>query len=63
MSVQRQFNKAGKGYHEPVLRGAFERMKSGQTLMNVRVYHDDWCAAYQGRACNCNPDIKWDGDN
>jgi hypothetical protein len=23
----------------------------------VSVQHDDWCAIYKGRPCNCDPDI------
>ena len=25
------------------------------TLLNV--YHDDWCGSFQGKPCDCNPDI------
>jgi hypothetical protein len=24
----------------------------------VDVYHDDWCGVYQGRYCNCDPEIR-----
>ena len=24
----------------------------------VTVYHDDWCGIYQGKPCNCDPDIR-----
>jgi hypothetical protein len=24
----------------------------------VEIYHDDWCAIYRGKYCNCDPDIK-----
>lgn len=27
-------------------------------VLDVDVLHDKWCAAYQGRECNCDPDIK-----
>ena len=23
----------------------------------ITVFHDDWCAIYQDRRCNCDPDI------
>jgi uncharacterized protein YjbI with pentapeptide repeats len=25
---------------------------------DMAVYHDDWCGIYQGKRCNCDPDIK-----
>ena len=25
---------------------------------HVKVSHDDWCAFFTGRACNCDPDIR-----
>ena len=25
---------------------------------HVRISHDDWCAFFKGRACNCDPDIR-----
>ncbi len=28
-------------------------------LNEMAVYHDDWCGIYQGRRCNCDPDIKF----
>jgi hypothetical protein len=31
-----------------------EAIKSGQ-LLHLVVHHDDWCAFYDGQACNCNP--------
>jgi hypothetical protein len=24
----------------------------------LTVWHDDWCGVYQGKRCNCNPDIR-----
>jgi hypothetical protein len=27
-------------------------------LEMIEVYHDDWCAIYRGRFCNCYPDIR-----
>ena len=27
-------------------------------ITHVNVAHDDWCDVYEGRACNCNPDVK-----
>jgi hypothetical protein len=26
-------------------------------LHMVTIWHDDWCGIYQGKACNCDPDI------
>jgi hypothetical protein len=28
------------------------------SLTEVDIYHDDWCAIYRGRYCNCHPVIK-----
>ena len=25
---------------------------------HIKVSHDDWCAFFKGRACNCDPDIR-----
>jgi len=27
----------------------------------IAVYHDDWCNVFQGKRCDCDPDIslKW----
>jgi hypothetical protein len=22
------------------------------------IYHDDWCGIWDGKRCNCNPDIR-----
>ncbi len=30
-------------------------LKSGG---HIKVSHDDWCAFFTGRACNCDPDIR-----
>ena len=27
-------------------------------VMMTDIYHDDWCAIYKGRHCNCDPEIK-----
>jgi len=27
-------------------------------LVRLHIFHDEWCAIYEGGACNCNPDIK-----
>ena len=28
------------------------------TVVNWMVRHDDWCAHWKGRPCDCNPDIE-----
>jgi hypothetical protein len=30
-------------------------------LIEVDVYHDDWCGVYRGQYCNCDPDIELRG--
>ena len=25
---------------------------------HMDIFHDDWCAIFQGKPCNCNPDVK-----
>ena len=27
-------------------------------LCNIAIFHDDWCSAYQGGLCDCDPDIR-----
>lgn len=27
-------------------------------LHQLTIFHDDWCGIYQGKRCNCNPDIR-----
>jgi hypothetical protein len=27
-------------------------------LMDVDIYHDDWCRIYRGGYCNCHPEVK-----
>jgi hypothetical protein len=29
----------------------------GGTIFHAKIYHDDWCAQFSSRACNCDPDI------
>jgi hypothetical protein len=41
------------------LRRLFQERKLPKVgLELVEVYHDDWCAIYSGRYCNCDPDIR-----
>jgi hypothetical protein len=28
------------------------------SLTMVDIHHDDWCAVYRGKYCNCDPEIK-----
>lgn len=30
----------------------------GKRDIHVKVSHDDWCAYFKGRACNCDPNIR-----
>jgi hypothetical protein len=32
--------------------------QAGQPMM-TDVCHDDWCAIYRGRYCNCDPEIRF----
>lgn len=27
------------------------------SLVQMTYYHDDWCGIYDGRPCNCDPDV------
>jgi hypothetical protein len=27
-------------------------------VTHVMIYHDDWCAIFEGGLCNCNPDVE-----
>ena len=29
-------------------------------LVLVHVFHDGWCAVFEGGPCNCNPDIRYE---
>lgn len=33
-----------------------EKIGAGE-IHDVDIVHDDWCAIFSGRYCNCNPDI------
>ena len=26
--------------------------------VSINIRHDEWCAIYSGRACNCDPDVE-----
>jgi hypothetical protein len=26
-------------------------------VASIRVAHDDWCGVYQGKRCNCDPEV------
>ena len=43
----------GGHYRDKVL--AQEPKSAG--LYHVDVFHDDWCAIWQGRKCNCDPHL------
>ena len=30
----------------------------GNKDRHFKISHDDWCAFFKGRACNCDPDIR-----
>jgi hypothetical protein len=27
-------------------------------VSSIRVAHDDWCGIYQGKRCNCDPEVS-----
>lgn len=27
-------------------------------IKHIDITHDDWCAIFKGKYCNCNPDVK-----
>jgi len=31
-------------------------------LSHAVILHDQWCAIYQGRSCDCNPDVSIHAD-
>ena len=35
-----------------------EQTPLGSGDHHFKVSHDDWCAFFKGRACNCDPDIR-----
>ena len=44
-------------YAEKLLRYVEQTtLKSGER--HFKISHDDWCAFFTGRACNCDPDIR-----
>ena len=45
-------------YYEKVMKLVEEGKIPFDWIMLVDVYHDDWCRIYQGRYCNCDPEIK-----
>lgn len=30
-------------------------------VQDVQVAHDDWCGSFQGKPCNCDPEIRVNG--
>ena len=47
----------------PYLRQIIENAKDvrpGEVVL-VEVQHDDWCAIYKGRVCDCEPDVDGEG--
>ena len=36
------------------------KIKPGDVNL-VRIFHDDWCAIYEGGWCNCDPDVVFEG--
>ena len=47
------------GYQERIdraCRQVFDDKWRGK-VSDISVQHDDWCAIYKGRPCNCDPDI------
>ncbi len=34
------------------------RRSRGNRDHHIKISHDDWCAFFKGRACNCDPDIR-----
>ncbi len=34
------------------------RRSLGNRDRHFKISHDDWCAFFTGRACNCDPDIR-----
>jgi hypothetical protein len=31
----------------------------GPAFLKCFFYHDDWCQIYDGKTCNCEPDVKF----
>ena len=53
-----------KGHPEPNRHNYFAKLQKLITegkisgVKDVDIFHDDWCAIYDGGYCNCDPDIK-----
>ena len=45
-------------YYEITTKAIAEFLGEPSKVYDVIVYHDDWCAAFQGYPCNCNPEVK-----
>lgn len=39
-----------------LVRQCRDQIKAGQ-VYETRVAHDAWCGIFDGRACNCNPEV------
>lgn len=37
-------------------KGIFDKM-SRDEITHIQIAHDDWCNSYQGKPCNCSPDV------
>jgi hypothetical protein len=35
-----------------------EQTSPGVGDHHIQVLHDDWCAFFKGRACNCDPEVR-----
>ena len=44
----------------PYLRQALEHGKDDPRgeIVHVEIRHDDWCGIFEGRPCDCNPDVE-----
>ncbi len=52
-------NEVIMGYMEKVLKIAEEIVDpDNPQVHHVGIVHDDWCAIFKGKACNCNPDVR-----
>ena len=45
-----------KGNYFDLVMAAAAKAKPG-VVTHIHVYHDAWCGVYNGRPCNCNPEL------
>jgi len=61
---KRKHRRNGAYVRQPYVKRLLELTAAGKVprvpgiVAEARVYHDSWCGIFQGKSCNCNPEIS-----